>query len=131
MRAAIMGLAILLLAACGPQTRPAQETGPAASAPGKPTELRIGLWTPLTLFGPRMVGARGAEVMNAGLVTTDERWAIKPYLADRVPSQDDGTWVIGADGTMQTTWTLRPDVRWHDREAVTARDVVFAHRVYR
>src|SRR3954447_9239107 len=131
MRAAIVGLAILLLAACGPQTRPAQETVPAASPPGKPTELRIGLWTPLTLFGPRMVGAREAEVMNAGLVTTDEHWAIQPYLAERVPSQEDGSWIVRPDGTMQTTWTLRPDAKWHDGEGVTSHDVVFAHRVYR
>jgi len=131
-RALVVFAALAIIAAgCGQQQRPAQEGASTVSAPTKPTELRIGLWTPLTLFGPRMVGARGAEVMNAGLVTTDERWTIQPYLAERVPSQDDGSWIIRPDGTMQTTWTLRPDARWHDGEPVTAHDVVFAHLVYR
>jgi peptide/nickel transport system substrate-binding protein len=120
-----------VVVACAPAAGPTTDRSPAVPQEAKPTALHIGLWTPLTLFGPRMVGARGAEVMNAGLVATDERWAIKPYLAERIPSQDGGTWLIRPDGTMQTTWTLRPDARWHDGTPVTAHDVVFAHRVYR
>ena len=133
LRRALMSLVgiTVFAAACAPQSAPSAQETSATSAPAKATELHIGLWTPLTLFGPRMVGARGAEVMNAGLVNTDERWTIQPYLAERVPSQDDGTWVIRPDGTMQTTWTLRADAKWHDGAPVTAHDVEFAYHLYR
>src|SRR5438093_7498354 len=133
LRRALMSMAglTMVIAGCAPQSAPSTQDTIVTSAPAKATELHIGLWTPLTLFGPRMVGARGAEVMNAGLVNTDERWTIQPYLAERVPSQDDGTWVIRPDGTMQTTWTLRADAKWHDGAPVTAHDVEFAHHLYR
>src|SRR5439155_14505785 len=34
------------------------------------------------------------------------------------------------DGTMQTTYTLRPNLTWHDGEPLTADDFVFSWRVY-
>ena len=30
-----------------------------------------------------------------------------PVLATSVPKTEDGSWVVQADGTMQTTWRLR------------------------
>jgi peptide/nickel transport system substrate-binding protein len=42
---------------------------------------------------------------------------------------EDGTVVVRSDGRMQTTWKLRPDVKWHDGVQFTAEDLVFAWQV--
>jgi len=49
-----------------------------------------------------------------------------PMLAEQLPSLNDGTWVVNADGTMQVTWKLRRNVKWHDGTPFTARDVRFS-----
>ncbi|MEA2642076.1 MAG: peptide/nickel transport system substrate-binding protein, partial [Chloroflexota bacterium] len=51
-------------------------------------------------------------------------------LAAHLPSQDDGSWVVNADGTMKTTYTLSADVKWQDGHPLTADDFVFANTVY-
>jgi peptide/nickel transport system substrate-binding protein len=55
----------------------------------------------------------------------------EPYamLATELPSQTKGSWVVRPDGTMQTTYTLRPGVTWHDGAPLTARDLAFAYAV--
>jgi peptide/nickel transport system substrate-binding protein len=51
-------------------------------------------------------------------------------LLERLPSQDDGTWVVNPDGTMKTMLTLRKDLKWQDGQPLTSADVAFAFRVY-
>ena len=46
----------------------------------------------------------------------------EPWLADSWTWSDDGT---------EITYVLRDDVRWHDGEPLTARDVAFSFAVYR
>src|SRR5207248_11548724 len=36
------------------------------------------------------------------------------------------TWVVSPDGTMQVTWHLRRNVKWHDGTPFTAKDVRFS-----
>ena len=60
-----------------------------------------------------------------GLVTTDESMAIVPLLAASVPTIENGGVVLRKDGGMDVTWTLRPDVRWHDGTPHTSADVKF------
>jgi peptide/nickel transport system substrate-binding protein len=87
------------------------------------------------VFAARWIGKGGggrlAQLTNAFLARGDEREVVVPYLAEKLPSQDDGTWIVNPDGTMQTIWTLRADIKWHDGESLTAHDVAFAYRVYR
>lgn len=52
-----------------------------------------------------------------------------PLLAAEVPSRERGTWIVRPDGTMRTTFSLRPGITWHDGHALTAADFVFGHRV--
>jgi peptide/nickel transport system substrate-binding protein len=129
--AAALGL-IVCLTACAPPPG-ATPSGSAAPAQTKATLLRIGFGEQIVTFGTRLPETRGRldPIINAYLVRIDDRWDRSPYLAERIPTQDAGTWVINADGTMQTIWTLRPDLKWQDGEPLTARDVAFAHRVYR
>ena len=60
-----------------------------------------------------------------GLVTTDQSMAIVPLLAASVPTIENGGVVLRKDGGMDVTWTLRPNVRWHDGTPHTSADVRF------
>jgi peptide/nickel transport system substrate-binding protein len=125
-------LFVTCLVACAPQ--PGQNSGnPSAPSQAKPSVLRIGFGEQIVTFATRLPETRGRldPIINGFLVRVDDRWDRHPYLAERVPTQDDGTWIINADGTMRTTWSLRPELKWQDGEPLTARDVAFAHRVYR
>lgn len=52
-----------------------------------------------------------------------------PELAAELPAQDRGTWVVNPDGTMVTTYKLRPNIRWHDGTPLSPQDFVFSWRV--
>ena len=60
-----------------------------------------------------------------GLVTTDQDMQIVPLLAASVPTLENGGVVLRKDGGMDVTWTLRPDVKWHDGTPHTSADVKF------
>ncbi len=48
-----------------------------------------------------------------------------PQLALDFPSVERGTWRVNPDGSMDTTWSLHPNVVWHDGTPFTAEDLVF------
>lgn len=54
---------------------------------------------------------------------------VKPVLAEALPSLENGTWRINPDGTMEQTWKIRGNARWHDGQPVTANDFVFAREI--
>lgn len=60
-----------------------------------------------------------------GLTTTDEQMRVVPLLAREVPTVENGGVVLRADGGMDVTWKLRPNVRWHDDVPFTSADVKF------
>lgn len=70
------------------------------------------------------------NLFQANLMYLDDRDVAQPLLALRGPSQADGSWQVFPDGTMRTTYTLKPDLKWQDGEPLTADDFVFAHAVY-
>jgi len=76
-----------------------------------------GLFIPWRLFNalPVLVAAHGEAL---------------PELLASLPSLDSGSWQVYPDGTMQTTYALRPNLTWHDGEPFTADDMVFGWRVY-
>jgi peptide/nickel transport system substrate-binding protein len=55
----------------------------------------------------------------------------EPRLAVDNVSLEQGTWRVNADGTMDTTWKLRPGVKWQDGTPFDANDVVFSFNVYK
>lgn len=77
------------------------------------------------LFGPEY-----AFIANSPLVILDPSGSPHPLLAADLPSRDRGSWVVNPDGTMATTWKIRPNALWHDEQPVVARDSVFALQVY-
>jgi len=60
-----------------------------------------------------------------GLTTTDERMQVVPLLASEVPTPGNGGVRLRADGGMDVTWRLRPNVKWHDGTQLTSADVKF------
>jgi peptide/nickel transport system substrate-binding protein len=63
------------------------------------------------------------------LVRYDDAWRPWPELAAQLPTRDDGGWRTLPDGRTETTWRLRPGVRWHDGMPVTAHDALFAYEL--
>jgi len=60
-----------------------------------------------------------------GLTTTDEQMRVVPLLAQEVPTLENGGVILRADGGMDVTWKLRPNIRWHDGVPFTSADVKF------
>src|SRR5207248_6900336 len=52
-------------------------------------------------------------------------------LAEQVPSVENGLWKLLPDGTMETTWNIRPNATWHDGQPFTADDLIFTLQVVR
>lgn len=95
-----------------------------------PKTITVGALNALKSFGGWSANSSGgaltvAEVHSDVLVTNDERGALVPRLAAALPSLENGTIIILPDGRMQTTWALRPDVKWHDGVPFTSADVAF------
>jgi peptide/nickel transport system substrate-binding protein len=74
--------------------------------------------------------ARTTRVFSAGLAVLDPRETAHPYMAEALPQLRADTWRVFPDGGMETMWTLRPGLTWHDGAPLTADDFVFAYRVY-
>ena len=124
----IAGLCVLTLCvACGDSSAP-DDTG---SASGNSRKIL------------RIAYEREIDVLNAytsqmlvdisfsmveGLVTTNERNTYVPVLATEIPTAENGLVTENADGTIDMTWQLHENVRWHDGEALTSEDVCFTWR---
>ena len=50
----------------------------------------------------------------------DDKGNLQPRIAEKVPSLSDGDWKVAADGSMDVTWKVRPDVFWQDGTPLTA-----------
>ena len=123
----------LLLAACGPAGGPAtRESSNLPGVPAAPKSLTLGLEAePLDPFvgslgtGSGTVAGNLRLAVHQTLAHYDDRGGLFPMLARELPSRDAGTWVVRPDGTMQTTYRLRPGITWHDGTPLTSKDFVF------
>jgi len=125
------------LLACAP-TRP-QTT--ASSAPTRPVQsasrtlVMLARQEPTTLSATLLIALGIGEnatrrPFNAALAMLDGEERPVPYLAEALPQLDTDTWRVSPDGTMETTYHLRPGLTWHDGAPLTATDFVFARQVY-
>jgi peptide/nickel transport system substrate-binding protein len=142
----------LLLVACAPAAAPGpggptapQSSGaqagaqaPAqAQASAAPKRLAIGLDEDVKNLWEAMNSGGGSGVrevsnmVNQHLVAISADGSPTPRLLAELPSIDNGTWRVNADGTMETTWKLRPNALWHDGTPFTADDVIFSFQVGR
>lgn len=126
--------AIVTLAACTPRTAPGDASNqPGAQAPQRPKSLTLALnGEPEHFvfdFGSRGFGGIGNAdltlAVHQSLTTYDDRGATHPMLAAELPAPENGTWVVRPDGSMQTTYKLRPNVTWQDGVPLRASDFGF------
>jgi len=140
MRAAIAILIVLVLAACAPAV-PAGQGGASSREPVPSVRkvLTVALQTEPTSFDPGIIGGRlsgegGVSnfqyFANDALAVEIENDTYIAQLATQLPSFEGGTWQVNADGTMDTTWRLQPNARWHDGTPFTSQDLVFTFTVY-
>ena len=143
----LLGIAAAVVAAtgAGAPAVPNASTGggqSASSASRGPKVLTLAVQRELKGFakftgvaaGGGNPGAGNSQVAKIGhsyLALEDETGTFIPQLAFELPSVAKGTWTINADGTMDTTWKLKPNVRWHDGTPFTAEDLVFGSALFR
>jgi peptide/nickel transport system substrate-binding protein len=77
-------------------------------------------------------GSTGPALFDAGLAqSAGQGMPTELQLAEAYPQLGTESWTVQADGRMQTSWRLRPNLTWHDGAPLTADDFVFGFQVYR
>jgi len=137
-------LGLVLLGACAPAARPESaasipQPGPAPATPTTPKTLNVVIQREPPNIGGLEAGtgssgggAKNPEGIahNALMIEADYgRW--EPQLASEVISVESGTWRINADGTMDTSWNIHPNVKWHDGTPFTSEDLLFTFRIFK
>jgi peptide/nickel transport system substrate-binding protein len=121
--------------AANPTTAPvAQPTPQAQTAPattGGAKTIVVGQGFEITGLGwIGRVDTEATHVAQAGLVTRDsENYRAVPWMAQELPSMDNGTWKVNPDGTMETVYKLRPGITWHDGTPLSSKDFVFGYQL--
>src|SRR4051812_28484001 len=121
-------LACVLLSACAaPPAAPKGSRQAAAQQSSGPKGLLRIAWAgePPSL-SPKMAAPGGsafnelAITFNSAMTYYDPTGSPIPQLAAEIPTIENGGWIVNADGTMVTTYKLRP-AKWHDGAPITAR----------
>jgi peptide/nickel transport system substrate-binding protein len=131
---------MVVLIACAAPTRPATpaEGGAGAEAPPPRAERTVVVAVrvepqslaakPTRSSGARVAASR--QLFNAVLDLVDDRGVARPYLAEALPELNTESWRVFPDGRMETSYRLKPGLRWHDGTPLSAEDFVLAHRVF-
>lgn len=109
---------------------------PAAEVPAEATEAAVAPEKSIL----RVAYTREIDVLNAftsqnlcdieftmveGLVQNNNLGENIPVLAKEIPTFENGGIVDNTDGTYDMTWNLQENVKWHDGEPFTSKDVCF------
>jgi peptide/nickel transport system substrate-binding protein len=137
-----MPLLVLLIASpCGP-------SAPSAGAPrandqasvnrpadAPPKQITVGIlqepkaWSPWQEATTAGGAAQVPYFIRRTLSILDDKGLVQPEIAQAVPTLERGDWRLNADGTMEQTWKLRPNVKWHDGTPLTSDDFVFSYEI--
>ena len=132
-------LAVVIgLTACSPgaerTTGPSQPAG--AQAPGQKKVLTVAMQVEPTAFIRNLhtgiqgdTGREQQHMLHDQLAIEIEYDTYYPQLAVELPSIEKGTWRVNPDGTMDTTWKLKPNVKWHDGHPFTSADLLFTFQL--
>lgn len=118
----------LLLGACAPGG-PGAASESSAGQRAQPKTLTIALQQEAAPQVGTVPVPNAEEFFQDYLAVNDTLGNPMPQLAAELPSQDRGTWVVNPDGTMVTTYKLRPNIRWHDGTPLSPQDFVFSWKV--
>ena len=64
------------------------------------------------------------------LASANDEGVYVAQLATETPSVQRGTWTVNPDGSMETTWKLRPGIRWQDGQPFSVDDILFAYALH-
>ena len=135
----VIGISATLLLACAPPMAPSTgvERPVGNESVTQPTPLRaitMGVRYELISAQSKALNNSSSDIQkrlfNASLAMMDPQGTIHPYLAETLPQLNSDTWKVNADGTMETTYRLRPNLTWHDGQPLTSEDFVHAYRIY-
>lgn len=124
-----------LLAACAPAATSLGGTPPEGGASAGPSRVTIAIGAEVDYLATKLetgntFAAEFNFLSNSPLAVRNERGAAIPLLAVDLPSQGNGTWTVRPDGTMSTTWKIKPHAQWHDGRPISPRDFIFALKIY-
>ena len=130
----LIGMVTAMVVGCGPSPSGQQASGgaPVAGAVPKVLTVTISREGNITDF-PGTVGRNTAgigDVVHNYLVVRNEHDEFVPQLAVEQLSVEKGTWRVNADGSMDTTWKIHPNIKWHDGTPFTSADLMFTLRVF-
>ena len=129
-------VAVASLIGCAAPTGGPSSTEGSAAAPEASRTLVVAVRAEppsLARRGLRSLGLTAdlsPRMFNADLTIRNDQGIPVPYLAEAVPQLNTQTWKVNSNGTMETTFRLKPDITWHDGTPITAEDWVFAYQVY-
>ncbi len=150
---AVLILASMALAACGPAATtaapapaataaPAVTAGPAACAPAQtgwdPTAADKGTKGMTVAFEQEPDNVAGNfsnmsfsawinQMITPGTGRWDDKNNLVPYLATEIPSASNGD--VSADG-LTITWKLKPCIFWSDGQPITSKDLAFTWKAW-
>lgn len=132
----LVGLVVgLLVTACGGAPQSGRPGGSAEGAPPhEKRTLRVVARYELDNLALKVISGiapiNTRRFFNASLALVDGAGTARPYLAVALPQLNSEGWQVYPDGRMDTRYTLRPNLTWHDGQPLTADDFVFAWRMY-
>ncbi len=137
-RAISLFMTLTVVACAGPSTPTGSDSRSNSSgAAPRPARVVIAVGSDTPHFSTKLDASEAGSfrydtrfMVNSPLSILDEQGANRPLLAAETPSQEAGTWTVNADGSMATTWKVRPNAVWHNGEPITSNDFVFALRVF-
>src|SRR6266567_3785701 len=126
--------ALLTLAACAPAVQRDARSGTEPPPTATKKVLSVGVLREPPALAWGLLGnpisaeeglANVPHLIHNSLAVEWELASFRPQLATALPSIEDGTWQLNADGSMDTTWRLQPNAKWHDGTAFTSADLAF------
>src|SRR5581483_2215221 len=120
-------LMALVLTGCGPgaQSTAAPQAGSGTTAPSEARPLVIFVRVEPSTLATRSFVRKSAglffvwRVFNAMPAVIDGHGVPQPELLASLPQLNTDSWQVFPDGTMRTTYTLRPNLTWHDGQPLT------------
>lgn len=136
--AVVLAALAIVSAACAPPTSPGGLAAATSSGQQQaPKSVTIGIQRePHTLnqniTGGGSLTAGGAsnvpKILHDNLSVAAGGGEYEARLAVELPSVEKGTWRTNPDGTMDMTWKLQPNAKWHDGTPFTSADMLFTLR---
>jgi peptide/nickel transport system substrate-binding protein len=132
---------VMILSACTQQPQsPSAPSAGGGSQPSQPQARAPKVLTvaaarePTTFEGYTEQGIQGGagiamDIAHNLLVVRNDKNVYVPQLAVEQLSVEKGTWRLNPDGSMDTTWKIHPNVKWHDGTPFTSADLLFTFQI--